>query len=110
MSSEWSVEGYFAKNKSEYEAFLRDSKKISSIKARLDLTKPSNIEKLYSTICTGGIKFDSKLGFDFEDEITEKYENNLKKSSGYREICNYSGSSWRSCTFFVYGRFKGFKR
>ena len=82
MSSEWSVEGYFAKNKSEYEAFLRDSKKISSIKARLDLTKPSNIEKLYSTICTGGIKFESKLGFDFEDEITEKYENNLKKSSG----------------------------
>ena len=81
MSSEWSVDGYFAKNKNEYESFLRDSKKISSIKARLDLNKSSDINKLYSAICTGGIKFESKLGFDFEDEITEKYENNLKIAS-----------------------------
>ncbi len=78
MASEWSVEGYSARNKNEYEAFLRDSKKISQIKTRLDLNNPAHIEKLYSNICTGGIKFESRLGFDFEDEITEKYENNLK--------------------------------
>ena len=80
MSSEWSVEGYSAGNKSEYEAFLRDSKKISEIKKKINFNKASDVNKLYSAICTGGIKFESRLGFDFEDEITDIYEKLNKKT------------------------------
>ncbi|MBO4310957.1 MAG: class B sortase [Lachnospiraceae bacterium] len=80
MSSEWSVEGYSARNKSEYEAFLRDSKKISEIKKKINFNKASDVNKLYSAICTGGIKFESRLGFDFEDEITDIYEKLNKKT------------------------------
>ena len=78
MGFEYSVEGYNARNKSEYEAFLRDSAKIKQIKNKLDLKNPAQVDRLYSSICTGSIKFESKIGFDFEDEITTLYEKNLK--------------------------------
>ena len=81
MGSEYSVEGYNARSKSEYEAFLRDSAKIKQIKSRLNLKNPSQVNRLYSSICTGSIKFESRIGFDFEDEITEIYEKNLKLQS-----------------------------
>ena len=79
MGSDYSVEGRTARNRNEYEAFLRDSKKIKQIKDKLDLKNPVQVERLYSSICTGSIKFESQVGFDFEDEITDLYEKNLKK-------------------------------
>ncbi len=81
MGIEWEVDGLRAKSQSEYEAFLRDKKIIDSIKKNIDINSPAGITKLYSSLCTGNIRFESRLGFDFEDEITEKYERiALKKS------------------------------
>ncbi|MCR4649778.1 MAG: class B sortase [Lachnospiraceae bacterium] len=79
MSSDWTVDGRTARNKSEYEAFLRDSSRIKKIRSRIDLKNKRQLEKLYSSICTGQIKFESKIGFDFEDEITELYNKAERK-------------------------------
>ncbi|MCR5848445.1 MAG: class B sortase [Lachnospiraceae bacterium] len=79
MDSERTVNGYHAVNKSEYEAFIRDSQKIDTIKKKLDMKDFRQVEKVYSSICTGSIRFESKIGFDFEDEITSLYERLRKK-------------------------------
>lgn len=81
MGIDWEVDGLKAKSQSEYEAFLRDKKLIDSIKKNIDINSPAGISKLYSSICTGNIKFESRLGFDFEDEITEKHEKYSVKNS-----------------------------
>jgi len=74
MSSDWTVDGKKARNKNEYEAFLRDHLKIKKIKEKIDLNDKRQLERLYSSICTGSIRFESSIGFDFEDEITRAYE------------------------------------
>ena len=79
MSSERTINGYTAADKNEYEAFLRDTKRINAIKNRFDLKNYSNVSKVYSAICNGSVKFESKIGFDFEDEITASYERMSKK-------------------------------
>jgi len=75
MDSKWVVEGQQARDRIEYESFLRDAKKIDAIRKKIDFKNFSEVEKLYSSICTQSIKFESKVGFDFEDEIAELYEN-----------------------------------
>lgn len=75
MDSKWVVEGQRARDRIEYESFLRDAKKIDAIRKKVDFKDFSEVEKLYSSICTQSIKFESKIGFDFEDEVTELYEN-----------------------------------
>ena len=75
MDSKWVVEGQRARDRIEYESFLRDAKKIDAIRKKVDFRDFSQVDKLYSSICTGSIKFESKVGFDFEDEVTELYEN-----------------------------------
>lgn len=75
MDSKWVVEGQRARDRIEYESFLRDAKKIDAIRKKVDFNDFSEVEKLYSSICTQSIRFESKIGFDFEDEVTELYEN-----------------------------------
>ena len=75
MDSKWVVEGQKARDRIEYESFLRDAKKIEAIRKRVNFKEFGEVEKLYSSICTQSIKFESKIGFDFEDEVAELYEN-----------------------------------
>lgn len=79
MSSEWTVNGQRARSQSEYEAFLRDARKIEAIKKKIDINDYKQLEKLYSSLCVGTVKFESKLGFDFEDEISEIYNDRTNK-------------------------------
>lgn len=74
MGIDWEVDGLRAASQSEYEAFIRDKKKIDAIKKNIDINNPKGISRLYASICTGSIRFESRLGFDFEDDITEKYQ------------------------------------
>ena len=86
MSSRWTVNGRSASSKSEYDAFLREFDKIDHIKKKVDLKNDSQLEKLYSSICTGSLKFESKVGFDFEDEINELYDKKFAKKRNKERI------------------------
>lgn len=74
MSERFYVDGLRAHDINEYEAFLRDKKKIDGIVAKADLNNPASLEKVYATIVSGGIEFESKLGFDFEDDIDRRFK------------------------------------
>lgn len=81
MGIDFEVDGKRARSASEYEAFLRDKKKIDAIKKNINLESQRGIEKVYSSICTGSIRFESRYGFEFEDEITALYIEQKNKSN-----------------------------
>lgn len=62
----------------DYEAALRDEKKIKSIKSKIDLNNPKQLYELFGEMQSGAYRFESALGNDFDDEIFEKIEE-LKK-------------------------------
>lgn len=62
----------------DYEAALRDEKKIKSIKTKIDLNNPKQLYELFGEMQSGAYRFESALGNDFDDEIFEKIEE-LKK-------------------------------
>lgn len=68
------VEGRRFRTRSDYEAALRDQKKIERIKAETDLNSPRQIYELFSELQSGTYRFESALGTDFDDEIYEKVE------------------------------------
>lgn len=82
MSERWYVDGLRAHDINEYEAFLRDKKKIDAITSKLDLNNPTSLEKVYSTILSGGIEFESQLGFDFEDDIDRRFKDLQSRKTG----------------------------
>jgi len=73
------IEGRRFRTRSDYEAALRDQKKIESIKAETDLNSPRQIYKLFSELQSGTYRFESALGTDFDDEIYEKVVNLRKQ-------------------------------
>jgi len=68
------VEGRRFRTRSDYEAALRDSKKIERIKAETDLNSPKQIYELFNELQSGIYRFESALGTDFDDEIYAKVE------------------------------------
>ena len=64
--------------KADYEAALRDQKKINTIKAQTDLEDPVQLYELYGEMQSGIYRFETLVGNDFDDEIYEKIEK-LKK-------------------------------
>ncbi|MBP3603764.1 MAG: class B sortase [Lachnospiraceae bacterium] len=68
------VEGRRFRTQSDYEAALRDSKKIERIKAETDLNSPKQIYELFNELQSGIYRFESALGTDFDDEIYAKVE------------------------------------
>ncbi len=68
------VEGRRFRTRSDYEAALRDQKKIERIKAETDLNSPRQIYELFSELQSGVYRFESAIGTDFDDEIYEKVE------------------------------------
>lgn len=72
------VGGRRFRTRADYEAALRDEKKIKSIKTKIDLNNPKQLYELFGEMQSGAYRFESALGNDFDDEIFEKIEE-LKK-------------------------------
>ena len=75
------VEGRQFRTKADYEAALRDKKKIDEIKAGYDLNKPEDVQKLYAQMKAGEYRFESMVGNDFDDQIYELAEKYKRQSS-----------------------------
>ena len=73
------VAGIRFRTRADYEAALRDQKKINAIRARINLNDPKELFKLYGVLQSGSYRFETQLGRDFDDEIYEKIENLKKK-------------------------------
>lgn len=61
-------------SKADYEAALRDQKKIELIKAETDLNSPKQVYELFDELQSGSYRFETAVGTDFDDEIYEKVE------------------------------------
>ena len=58
----------------DYEAALRDQKKIDIIRAKTDLDNPKQLYKLFGEMQSGTYRFETVIGNDFDDEIFERIE------------------------------------
>ena len=72
------VGGRRFRTRADYEAALRDQKKIDAIRSQKDLNDPKQLMELYRELQVGAYRFESPVGTDFDDEIYDKVEN-LKK-------------------------------
>lgn len=68
------VAGRRFRTQADYEAALRDLKKIDAIRARVDFDNPKQLSKLFGELQSGSYRFETTVGNDFDDEIFEKYE------------------------------------
>lgn len=68
------VAGRRFRTRADYEAALRDQKKIDLIKSRIDFDDPRQVYKLYGELQVGSYRFETQVGNDFDDEIYEKVE------------------------------------
>lgn len=68
------VAGRRFRTRADYEAALRDQKKIESIKEKTDFNNPGQLYKLYGELQAGNYRFETAVGNDFDDEIYEKIE------------------------------------
>lgn len=67
------VDGHVFFNKKDYDAALRDKKKIEEIKATYDLENAEDIRQVYALLAGGSYRFESIIGDDFDDEIYKLY-------------------------------------
>ena len=63
----------------DYQAGLRDQKKIEEIRKQYNLNNSAQVFELYRQMEAGLIHFETILGTDFDDEVYEKIENLKKK-------------------------------
>ena len=68
------VGGRRFRTRADYEAALRDEKKIEAIKAETDLDNPKQLYELFGELQSGAYRFETAVGTDFDDEIYEKIE------------------------------------
>ena len=68
------VAGRRFRTRADYEAALRDLKKIEQIKKKLDQENPKQVYELYAELQSGSFRFETVVGTDFDDEIYEKIE------------------------------------
>lgn len=68
------VEGRQFRVRADYEAALRDKKKIDEIRSSVNLKNKEEILKLYARLEAGEYRFESLVGNDFDDEVFELVE------------------------------------
>ena len=68
------VAGRRFRTQADYEAALRDQKKIDIIRAKTDLDNPKQLYKLFGEMQSGTYRFETVIGNDFDDEIFERIE------------------------------------
>ncbi len=79
------VYGYRCRTKAEYEAALRDEKKIERIKAGMDENDFKSVEKVYRNLINHKYDFETPVGTEiFDDYIYELY-NKYKSGSKVRK-------------------------
>lgn len=76
--------------KADYEAALRDQKKINTIKAQTDLEDPVQLYELYGEMQSGIYRFETLVGNDFDDEIYEKIEKLKKQGITAQNAAHFS--------------------
>ncbi|MDE7332393.1 MAG: class B sortase [Lachnospiraceae bacterium] len=77
-ANDLTVAGRRFRTRADYEAALRDQKKIEAIKSKVNLNDPKQLYKLFGELKNGSYRFETPVGNDFDDGIYEKIEN-LKK-------------------------------
>ena len=85
MAEGHTVEGRQFRTKADYEAALRDKKKIDAIKAKVNLNNPRDVRALYEQMQGGVYRFESMVGNDFDDQIYElmqKHQNGEGRPDG----------------------------
>lgn len=70
-ADKWTVSGKSFTNRIDYEAALRDQRKIEQLRAATDFGSADSIMKLYRTMQAQNIGFESDVGRAFDDEIYE---------------------------------------
>ena len=65
---------YRFRDDKEYQAGKRDYQKVEELKKKTDFQSFESVRSLYSQLATGNISFETRLGFDFDDEVFELYE------------------------------------
>lgn len=68
------VSGRQFRTKADYEAALRDKKKIDIIRSKTDLKNPKEVFALYEQMRGGTYRFETAVGNDFDDEVYELVE------------------------------------
>ncbi len=68
------VSGRQFRTKADYEAALRDKKKIDIIRSKTDLINPKEVFALYEQMRGGTYRFETAVGNDFDDEVYELVE------------------------------------
>ncbi|MFI3177240.1 MAG: class B sortase [Eubacteriales bacterium] len=71
MGNNMKIDGFEFRNKTDYQAGLRDQAKIKKIKSEYDLTNPSDIRKVIQLINQNDYQFESELGRAFDDHLYE---------------------------------------
>lgn len=75
MTSEnLSVGGVRFRTRADYEAALRDQKKIDEIRAQVDFNNKKQLEGLFNEMQAGVYRFETIIGTHFDDEVYEKME------------------------------------
>ncbi len=89
------VAGRRFRNRADYEAALRDQKKIDTIKAQTDLNDPRQLYKLFSALQSGAYRFETVVGTDFDDGIFEEIEKMKKRGITPSNAGSVSGNGQR---------------
>lgn len=77
----WSVGGRRFQSKKEYQAALRDQQKIRAIKQKINFKNSVQVIQFYDKMQSAGLKFESQLGIDFQDELYELYQKYKQQNS-----------------------------
>lgn len=78
------VEGRHFRTRADYEAALRDKKKIDMIKSQTDFDNPQEVLALYARMKAGAYRFETMVGHDFDDRIYELAEKYGRQSAAQR--------------------------
>lgn len=85
MTSEnLSVGGVRFRTRADYEAALRDQKKINEIRAQVDFNNKKQLEGLFNEMQAGVYRFETIIGTHFDDEVYEKMEQ-MKRNPSTRK-------------------------
>lgn len=85
------VAGRQFRTKADYEAALRDKKKIDIIKGKTDMKDPKAVLELYAQMQAGKYRFETMVGNDFDDEVyelAEKYKSQGSVEKGKKRKRN----------------------
>lgn len=81
----------------EYQARVRDQEKIDKLLEKYDRDNPADVDKICQMLSLGTIKFESKVGNEFDDEMFELRDSLKKrKPTGHKAAGNTKGKNGKS--------------